>query len=359
MPKKHYTFEILRDDRRRILKLGAVGIAGTAILPACDRLVLPELDLLEQLPDILTNEDFYLQSAFGTPDLDPEAHVFRILAEGQELASIDLDYVRGLQGRVREHTIQCIGASPRFLFIGNARWTGLPFNEILADLGVTPPANALWMKITGADGYATGLPISDIEGSDDADPLWLVWQMNGEDLPLAHGAPFRFLTPGRYGTKNPKWPTELDFVVEEFIGHWEERGWSQEATYRLNALVLSPPSMAVVGAGNVAILGSAFSGHNPIASVDVTLDGGDTWEAAEITYGPALSETAPDITDGILERHIWTTWRYDWMLDEPGEFHIQVRATDTAGNTTATTDTEGANRLDGYDAGMEIAVRVT
>jgi len=358
MPKKRYAVRIHRDDRRRLLKLSLVGIAGAGVLPACDLLVLPELELLERIPDILSAEDFYLQSAFGTPEIDPETHVFRILAEGAELATIDASYLRGLAGRVREHTMQCIGANPRFLFIGNALWTGLPFGEILADLGVTPPPEALWMKITGADDYATGLPISDIEGTDDFDPLWLVWQMNGEDLTPAHGAPFRFLTPGRYGTKNPKWPSELDFVAEEFIGHWESRGWSQEATYTLNALVLSPPTMAVVGAGTVAILGSAFAGHRPIATVEVTLDGGDSWEVAEITYGPGLSETPPDIADSNPDRHIWTTWRFDWMPDEPGQYRLQVRATDSEGNTTST-DPAGTDQMGGYDAGMEIMVTVT
>jgi len=358
MPKKKYSVHVLRDDRRRILKLSATGLAGAALLPACDRLVLPELNLLDQIPDILPSEDFYLQSAFGTPDIDPGTHVFRILSDGTEIASIDLDYVQGLSGRVREHTMQCIGANPRFLFIGNALWTGLPFTEILTDLGVTPPASAQWMKITGADGYATGLPITDIEGTGDADPLWLVWQMNGEDLPLAHGAPFRFLTPGRYGTKNPKWPTELDFVAEEFVGHWEERGWSQDATYKLNAMVLSPPSMAVLGPGSIAILGSAFAGHQAIASVEVTLDNGASWQAAELTYGPGLSETAPDLADRNPNRHIWTTWRYDWMLEEAGEYRIQVRATDLDGNVTSE-DPAGTPGRSGYDAGMEIKVTIT
>lgn len=358
MPKKSYSIQILRDDRRRILKLSATGLAGAALLPACDHLVLPELNLLDQIPDILPSEDFYLQSAFGTPDIDPETHIFRVLNEGTEVATIDQDYVQELSGRDREHTMQCIGANPRFLFIGNALWTGLPFTEILADLGVTPPASAEWMKITGADGYATGLPITDIEGTDGADPLWLVWQMNGEPLSPSHGAPFRFLTPGRYGTKNPKWPTELDFVAEEFVGHWEERGWSQEATYKLNSMVLSPPSMAVVGAGSVAILGTAFAGHRAIASVEVNLNGGESWEPAELTYGPDLSATAPDPSDRNPSRHIWTTWRYDWMLEEPGDYRIQVRATDVDGNVTSE-DPNGTNPRSGYDAGMEIRITVT
>ncbi len=314
--------------------------------------------MLDRLPDIVPNEDFYIQSAFGTPEVDPASHVLRILDGGSEVASIDRDYVESLLEREREHTLQCIGANPRFLFIGNALWGGLPFREILEDLGVAPDSSAQWMKITGADDYATGLPITDLEGTDGADPMWLVWLMNGEPLPLAHGAPFRFLVPGRYGTKNPKWPREFDFVEDEFIGHWESRGWSQLATYQTNGLVLSPPTMAVVGAGTVRVLGSALSGHTPITSVEITTDGGSSWQEAEITYAPDLSESLPDASDVHTGRHIWTTWSYDWMLDGPGDYTIQVRVTDGEGVVTDL-DSTGTDRFNGYNAGMEISVKVS
>ncbi len=348
-------------DRRKFLKLAAAagGVAAAqALLPGCDVLVLPEVQLLDQLPDIVPNEDFYVQSAFGTPDENPDHTCVLVDDDGNSLGSFDQAFVDGLTARVREHTLQCIGANPRFLFIGNALWTGLPFREVLDLLGVVVPAGATWMRITGADEYATGLPISDIDGTDGRDPMWLVWLMNGEPLPRRHGAPFRFLVPGRYGTKNPKWPTEVAFVNEEFIGHWESRGWSQEATYQTNGLILSPPTMAVVGAGSVRIVGSAFSGHVAIDDVEVTTDGGDTWQPAEITYTSTDSETPGDDTDVHDNRHIWTTWRYDWQLDEPGEYIIQIRVTDETGHVTDL-DPAGTDRFNGYNAGMEIHVTVS
>lgn len=86
MPKESYRVRVVLDDRRRFLKLGAAGIASATLLPACDSLVLPELELLDRLPDIVSNEEFYVQSAFGTPEIAPESHRFRILAEGEEVA---------------------------------------------------------------------------------------------------------------------------------------------------------------------------------------------------------------------------------------------------------------------------------
>ena len=95
----------------------------------------------------------------------------------------------------------------------------LPLRELLDDLGVEIPESAVSQKWVCADGYHTGLPIGD------TDTMWAVWVMNDRELPPKHGAPLRLLTPGRYGTKNPKWPVELDFVDEPYLGYWEQRNW--------------------------------------------------------------------------------------------------------------------------------------
>jgi hypothetical protein len=356
---KHYRAHVVLFDRREILKMGAVAAAAGTVLPGCDTLSLPEVQLLDELPPILSNEDFYIQSAFGTPDFDPEAHLCRIVDEdGNLLASFDKEFVMGLEAREREHTLQCIGANPRFLFIGNAVWAGLPFAEILEELGVEIPAGTSWMRITGQDEYATGLPVTDLDGTEGADPMWLVWLMNGEDVPLPHGAPFRFLVPGRYGTKNPKWPREIAFVPNEFVGHWESRGWSQLATYQTNGLILSPPTMAVVGSGTIRVIGSAFSGHTQITQVEITTDGGDSWTDATIDYNAEGSDIPPDATDLNSGRHIWTTWSYDWTLDSPGRYEVQIRVTDETGHSSDL-DPAGTDRFNGYNAGMAIHVEVT
>jgi len=355
---KRYRARVVLFDRRELLKMGAAATVAGSVLPACDTLSLPEVQLLEDIPGVISNEDFYIQSAFGTPDIDAETHVCRVVDEdGNVLASFDKEYVLGLDARQREHTMQCIGANPRFLFIGNAVWAGLPFREVLDSLGVEVPADAEWMRITGEDEYATGLPATDVDGTDGADPMWLVWLMNGEDLPRAHGAPFRFLVPGRYGTKNPKWPAEIAFVRDEFVGHWESRGWSQEATYKTNGLILSPPTMAVLGSGMVRVLGSAFSGHTQISRVEVTTDGGDSWTDAALDYNGEGSNIPPDDTDTNAGRHIWTTWSYDWDLTAPGHYSIQIRVTDETGHSSDL-DPAGTDKFNGYNAGMAIDLEV-
>lgn len=62
----------------------------------------------------------------------------------------------------------------------------------------------------------------------------------------------------------------------------------------------------------------AWSGHGPIARVEVSVDGGAVWAAA--TLDPPVSPYA------------WTPWRFTWHDAVPGEHELVTRATDAAGN---------------------------
>ena len=356
MSRQKYRAQIAVFDRRDLLKMGAASLAVAGA--GCDTLSLPEVQLLDFLAPILDNDDFYVQSAYGTPEVNISSHVLRLLDEGTEVATISLADLEALPSRKREHSLQCIGSNPRYPFVGNAIWGGLPFREVLEHLGVSAAADRVWMRMRGADDYSTAVPVTDLDGTGGADPMWLVWTMNDEPLPADHGSPFRFLIPGRYGTKNVKWPVELEFTAEEHLGTWERLGWSQEATYQTNGLILSPPSMSLIGTGTVKILGSAFAGHTQIEEVEITTDGGATWEPVEITYRPTDSQSEPDVTDVNPGRHIWTIWQYEWTLNSPGDYTIQVRVKDENGVVSAA-DPEGVDPLDGYDGGMEILLKVT
>lgn len=324
-------------DRREVLFIGAAAIVSSGVLKGCDVLVLPDGGTGGSIPPITPNDEFYVQSCCGTPSVDPDSWTMVIRDRGTEVATLDRAALLALPGREREHTLECIGTSPSWQQIGNAIWTGLPLQEVLDELGVEVPAEAIEMKFTGADGYTTSIPIGDL-----ASPVWLVWEMNGEPLPADHGAPARLLTPGRYGTKNPKWITELDLVDEPYLGYWEQRDWSNTAEYNANTLIASPAMMASLEVGAIRLLGTAFAGTDPAEEVEVSTDGGDTWEQATLDYAPG-----PDI---------WTLWSHDWLPAEPGTYLIQVRLTTRSGAVSG--GAEATDRHEGWDGSMQIEVEV-
>lgn len=333
MPPPSITVRFL--DRRQLL------IGGATVVAACDTLELPggstPVAPGEVLDPITPTDQFYVTSCCGTPTVDRDAWSLEFRANGAPLGSIDLAGLEALDAREKEHTLQCIGGGPSNPSIGNALWSGLPVREIMDLLGVSVPASAVEIKFTGADGYETSVPVADLDG-----PMWLVWAINGEPLPDAHGTTARILNPGRYGTKNPKWITAFDFIDEPFVGYWERSGWSNDATYQPNGLIAAPGYGTTLAAGPVRVLGTAFAGRDPIARVQVSTDGGATFSDAEITYGG--------------KQDAWTLWAFDWDA-EPGEHRVRVRVT-TASGATDTGDPEGTDHLHGYDGGMEIRVTV-
>lgn len=342
---RKFVIEVPLFSRRTALKAGAAALAGAAgaTLPGCDTLDIPPPQDPGPISGISPQSSFYLQSCCGTPDIDPATFVMELVdaGTGATLGTIDRDHIDTIEEpQQKEHTLQCIGSSPRFLFIDNAVWTGLPFIDILDDLGIEVPSDAVELVFFGADGYDTSIPITDLDT-----PIWLVWEMNGEPLTLAHGAPFRFLVPGRYGTKNPKWVERLEFSPIEHVGYWEREGWSNEATYRPNALTLSPAAYAVVSEGTLRVQGAAFAGFDRVTRVEWTDDDGATWQDAEITYASEAE-------------HTWRLWSFDFTPPGPGDHFLRTRVTTESGAMSEDTP-DGTDRLGGFNGGMEIRVVVT
>ncbi|HWC39250.1 MAG TPA: hypothetical protein VG476_12005 [Acidimicrobiales bacterium] len=75
--------------------------------------------------------------------------------------------------------------------------------------------------------------------------------------------------------------------------------------------------------GPCALQGRAWSGWAPIASVEVSVDGGRTWQAGELA-GDTASPWA------------WESWTYRWEPPRPGEYELSSRATDRTGRVQPT-----------------------
>jgi hypothetical protein len=73
--------------------------------------------------------------------------------------------------------------------------------------------------------------------------------------------------------------------------------------------------------GPVRLTGRAWSGHAPITDVQVTVDGGVTWEPTDLA--PSAGDWA------------WRAWGFDWDA-QPGQYSISARATDASGRVQPT-----------------------
>jgi hypothetical protein len=126
--------------------------------------------------------------------------------------------------------------------------------------------------------------------------------------------------PGHWGEINVKWITEIEVLTEEATGYWEKRGW--HGTGPVNTVAkLHAVNQRDEGRADgtpVEVAGHAYAGTRGVQQVEVSTDGGETWNEAE------LSERLPG-TD------VWRQWRYEWDA-EPGEHEVVVRTTDGEGD---------------------------
>jgi DMSO/TMAO reductase YedYZ molybdopterin-dependent catalytic subunit len=94
----------------------------------------------------------------------------------------------------------------------NVRWGGYLLEDALNTLVLPrarPRAAARYLRFVSLDGYATCIDRRDI----DRETL-LADQLDGEPLPLEHGAPLRLVAPALYGYKNPKHLKRIEFVAD-------------------------------------------------------------------------------------------------------------------------------------------------
>jgi hypothetical protein len=81
-----------------------------------------------------------------------------------------------------------------------------------------PQAAARYLRFVSLDGYDTCIDRRDI----DRETL-LADQLDGEPLPLEHGAPLRLVAPALYGYKNPKHLNRIEFLSDYHRGRAERQ----------------------------------------------------------------------------------------------------------------------------------------
>lgn len=253
------------------------------------------------------------RTARPRPEIDRDA--WQLTVDGWVSTSLTLQFddILALPQVEEMRTLECISNPVGGTLIGNATWRGVRLADVLEQAGVRTGAREL--KMTAEDGYQTSIPI---ELARHPDSL-LVYEMDGEPLPVKHGYPLRVLLPGVYGQKQPKWITHLEVITDEFLGYWETLGWSNAAVVMANSQVWEPANLSVIPPGEVTIQGIAYADDSGVSKVEVSV-GGENWYEAELVPGPSPL--------------VWTEWRYTTSLTaQPDPVKIAVRATTGTGDT--------------------------
>ncbi|MDF0600010.1 sulfite dehydrogenase [Psychromarinibacter sp. C21-152] len=198
---------------------------------------------------------------------------------------------------------QLNGAQFTHGMIHNMEYSGVSLRTLLneAGLGAAGDLADKWVFVEGADASSNGRSIPMEKALDD---VLVAFKANGEALRMEHGYPVRLVVPGWEGNMWVKWLRRIE-VTDAPVESREETskytdvladGTARKWTWVMDAksVITSPsPQMPIPhGPGPMVITGMAWSGHGRITRVDVSKDGGKTWETARLgTQGDSKALT--------------------------------------------------------------------
>jgi DMSO/TMAO reductase YedYZ molybdopterin-dependent catalytic subunit len=325
--------------------------------------VMPDMAFnAEALPqnldsDITPISEFFVRNNGTLPDLGDDAvATWRLEIDGEveQPSSFTIgDLKRRFEVVSATAVLECAGNGRAFFdpatdgvpwrlgAVGCALWTGVRLRDVLQFVGVK--ATAVYTghyspdKKLGslAPAISRGLPIAKAF----AEETLIAFAMNGEPLPLLHGGPLRVVAPGFPGSAWQKWLTRISLLEREHDGEkmtgtdyrlptvpvkpgevFDPAAFAVITDIPVKSLVTHPPGVFEAKQGDIIeVRGYAWSGHDPVASVAVSVNGGASWLRADLGELPS--------------RFAWRRFHALVYFDEAGVLEVLARATTLSGRS--------------------------
>ena len=300
---------------------------------------------LQDLHGTITPSDLHFERHHGgIPEVDPTRYQLMVHGLVDRPTVFTLEQLKRFPATSRICFLECSGnlrrgrddVSPQLLcgMTSQTEWTGVMLSTILREVGVRP--GATWFLAEGQDAAVMTRSIPIEKAWDDA---MVVYAQNGEALRPGQGYPVRLLLPGWEGNSNVKWLRRIDvgdapFMTREETARYTDPladGSARQFSFVMDArsVITAPSYPQTVQTGWNEVRGIAWSGRGRIERVDVSVDGGTTWTAANL-QAPVLPKAH------VRFRHLW-----EWD-GRPTE--VVSRAVDETGYVQPTFDALQAAR---------------
>lgn len=257
------------------------------------------LSPLQSLHGIVTPSGLHFERHHnGVPVIDPARHRLMIHGLVDRPWVFTLDDVKRFPSISRLAFIECAGnsaiewkaptgqtAQHTHGLTSTSEWTGVALRTILQEVGLKP--EALWMLAEGGDAAAMtrSLPLAPL-----LEEALLCYAQNGEPLRPEQGYPLRLVLPGWEGNTCIKWLRRLKLGTAPFMTREETSQYTDlmpDGTARQFTMVMEAKSVITAPSGGqhvepgfVDIRGLAWSGRGRVAQVDISTDGGRSWQPA-------------------------------------------------------------------------------
>ena len=160
-------------------------------------------------------DDWPVLNAEATPTIDLATWTFAIEGEVDHPTRWTWDEIQALAPSTYAGDIHCVTTWSKL----GVTFTGVSLDTLLAVAG--PTAAASHVMAFSSTGYTTNLPLEDITGG----KAWVVWDYEGQPLPVAHGGPVRMIVPHLYFWKSTKWVAGIRVLDHDEPGFWEQNGY--------------------------------------------------------------------------------------------------------------------------------------
>ena len=265
------------------------------------------------------NDAFFVRYHLANIPLEIDPATYRLEVKGlvETPLKLSLDELRTKFEPVETIAVnQCSGNSRGFFVprvgggqlahgaMGNAKWKGVRLKDVLDKAGVK--ATARQVVCNGLDApvlpatpdFLKALEIDQARAGE----ILLAYEMNGEPLPMLNGFPLRLVVPGYYGTYWVKHLHELEVVGDTFGGFYMATAYRIPATpggcvepgtvpaatipitkFKIRSFLTSVVDGGQLHAGVLTLLrGIAFDSGEGITEVQVSTDGGATWQGTQL-----------------------------------------------------------------------------
>lgn len=222
-----------------------------------------------------------------------------------------------------------------------ASWTGVRLKDILNDVGMKD--DAVYIAYHSADTHLSGDPSKEpisrgcpVSKAMEEETL-LAFQMNGKDIPLAHGYPLRLVAGGWPASVSGKWVNRIsvrDIVHDgpkmtgtayrvpcKSVAPGEkvkDEDMCIIESMPVKSLITYPKTGAMIKKDKtLSIRGHAWAGDFEVSKMEYSIDFGATWETC--------------ILDKPSNRLAWQHFSADIKFPKTGYYEVWARATDSNG----------------------------
>lgn len=274
---------------------------------------------LEKLSGIITPSDLHFERHHaGVPAIDSGRYALLVHGLVDRPLKFSLADLKRFPSESRICFIECTGNGYKTSFdrsdipdkvtpgqldglLSTSEWTGVRLSTLFREVGARK--SATWFLAEGQDAAVMTRSIPMAKAWDDA---LVVYAQNGEALRPEQGYPARLLLPGWEGNTSVKWLRRIEINDAPFMTREETAKYSDARTNGKiemftftigpKSLITSPSYPTILPArGWWEISGLAWSGNGKIDKVDISVDGGKTWQGANLQK-PVLSKCTTRFT---------------------------------------------------------------